>query len=91
MVSSSPLNIPTLLFGIVPWPHLPILSTLDNKQQVSDFFRDMHGFVAYILAVLVAGHATAALKHHFITRDDILLRMAPRFSAGFLNRLRGRT
>jgi cytochrome b561 len=29
---------------------------------------------------VVAGHVGAALKHHFIDRDDILTRMAPRHS-----------
>ena len=89
MVSASPRNIPTLLFGILPWPHLPILPTLDNKKEVSKALLEIHGDAAILLALLVAGHAAAALKHHFITRDDILLRMAPRRCATFLNRLRG--
>jgi cytochrome b561 len=89
MVSASPRNVPTILFGVIQWPHLPILSTLDNKKEVSDFFRDTHSYVAYLLAATVVGHAAAALKHHFVSHDDILLRMAPRCCAGFLNRLRG--
>jgi len=89
MVSSSPRNIPTILYGVLSWPHLPILSTLDNKKEVSHMFSNIHGVTAYILAALVAGHAAAALKHHFIARDDILLRMTPRFCARFLNFLRG--
>jgi cytochrome b561 len=89
LVSASPRNIPTILYGILPWPNLPFLSTLDNKAEVSHFFGDVHGFTAYVLAALVAGHAAAALKHHFISRDDILLRMMPRSGAHFLNRIRG--
>jgi cytochrome b561 len=90
MVSASPHNIPTILFGVVPWPALPVLSTIDNKQEVSHALNGVHGTVAYILAALVVGHAAAALKHHFISRDDILLRMAPSSCTRILNRLRGK-
>ena len=31
LVSVARLNIPTVLFGVVPWPHLPVLSTLPDK------------------------------------------------------------
>jgi cytochrome b561 len=90
MVSASPLNLPTILYGVVPWPNMPFLSTLGNRREVSHFFGDVHGLVAYMLAALAAGHAAAAMKHHFIAHDDLLLRMAPRCCAPFLNRLRGR-
>lgn len=36
-----------------------------------------HGALAYTLAALVALHALAALKHHWIDRDGLLLRMWP--------------
>jgi len=91
MVSASPRNIPTILYGVLPWPSLPYFSTLDpvSKKAMSDNLQDLHGISAYLLAALVAGHAAAPLKHHFISRDDILLRMVPRKCAAFLNRLRG--
>ncbi len=91
LVSASPKNVPTILFGIVPWPHLPILSTLENKKEVASLLGDVHSTVAFMLAALIAAHVAAALKHHFLVRDDVLLRMAPRFCAGLLNRLRGRS
>ncbi|HEY2229822.1 MAG TPA: cytochrome b [Xanthobacteraceae bacterium] len=43
---------------------------------------DIHLWLTYGLFALVAGHAVAALWHHFISRDSVLLRMLPaRFSA----------
>src|SRR5258708_15377131 len=43
---------------------------------------DIHLWLTYGLFALVAGHAVAALWHHFICRDSVLLRMLPaRFSA----------
>ena len=35
----------------------------------------------YIMLGLVIAHVAAAIKHHFIERDDILMRMIP-----FLNK-----
>lgn len=36
-----------------------------------------HEFVAYLLVALVALHATAALFHHFVRRDNVLQAMLP--------------
>ena len=66
-----------------------VLPALENKKEIARDLGRAHGLIAYILAALVAGHAGAALKHHFVARDDILLRMAPRGCAAFLERLRG--
>jgi cytochrome b561 len=49
---------------------------------------DIHLWLTYGLFALVGGHAVAALWHHFISRDTVLLRMlparllSPRLSAG---------
>jgi cytochrome b561 len=36
---------------------------------------DTHKVLAYLLAALVLVHAVAALRHHFIKRNDVLRRM----------------
>jgi len=77
MVSASPLNIPTKLFGVVPWPHLPILSTLENKKPVADFFHSAHETGAKLMFVLILLHVAAALKHQFVNKDGLLGRMIP--------------
>ena len=38
---------------------------------------DIHLWLTYTLLALVGGHAAAALWHHFISRDTVLLRMLP--------------
>ena len=38
---------------------------------------DIHGYLAYALFTLAALHALAALWHHFVRRDGVLLRMWP--------------
>jgi cytochrome b561 len=78
VASASPLNIPTVLYGLVPWPHLPILSGLTNKKPVEAVLETVHAWGAWVVIAVVALHIAAALRHHLITRDDILLRMLPR-------------
>ena len=80
---------PVTFYGLFPWPDMPFLGTLANKKEIAHKIDDFHVTSAYILAVLVAGHAAAALKHHFYNRDDVLLRMMPRFLSRLLNKLRG--
>jgi cytochrome b561 len=75
MVSSSPWNIPTVLYGVLPLPHLPILSTLTDKAPVEKFFERIHGLGAWILMGVVGLHFGAALKHYFFDRDDVLQSM----------------
>jgi cytochrome b561 len=79
LVSSAVLNIPTVLYGVIPWPDLPILSTLHNKAPVEAVLETVHAYGAYALIALVGFHAMAALRHHFIIKDDILLRILPAF------------
>jgi len=79
MVSASPRNIPTVLYGIIPWPPLPVLSTLTDKVPVELFLKQVHSAVAWVLIVTLVGHIGAALMHHFVRRDDVLLRMLPRW------------
>ncbi len=42
------------------------------------FVDEIHDLNAWLIMILVAGHALAALYHHYLLRDDILRRMLPR-------------
>lgn len=77
LVSVSVLGIPTILYGTVLWPHLPILSSIANKAPVEAFFATTHAWLAYALVFVIVAHTAAALRHHIIIRDDILTRMVP--------------
>ncbi|WP_244144801.1 cytochrome b [Paraburkholderia tuberum] len=39
---------------------------------------EAHDFVGWAIIVIAAGHAAAALFHHYVLRDDVLKRMLPR-------------
>jgi cytochrome b561 len=58
------------IFG---WASIPALQRLDPEGR--DLAIAVHFYAAYGTALLVLGHAGAALKHHFINRDDTLRRM----------------
>ena len=77
MVSVSVLGIPTVLFGTVPWPDLPVLATLQNKGPVEAVLKGFHHWAAWTLAVLIILHVAAVLRHVFILRDSVSGRMLP--------------
>lgn len=77
MVSASKYNIPTVLYGLVRWPHMPLISTLPNKALAEAALKLVHAYGAYVLIALLILHAGAALRHHFARRDDTLWRMLP--------------
>jgi cytochrome b561 len=41
------------------------------------FFEEAHEVLGDLMLILVIVHALAALKHHFLDKDDVLLRMLP--------------
>lgn len=86
MVSASPLNIDTVLFDVVTIPHLPPFDQLDNREQIAGWFHEIHHFASHALILLLLAHAGAALKHHLIDKDTVLLRMSPNWSSGSFKR-----
>lgn len=67
--AAAPVNVPTLLFGIIPLPH-PIAP--DAARFV--LLQPAHRALAILLVVLATGHAGMALWHHRHGRD-LLRRM----------------
>ncbi len=79
--SASPLIhvFPIVLFHVVPWPTLTPLANLphDQMKQAHDLFRAGHGLLAKLAYVLIVLHVAGALKHQFISNDDVVARMIP--------------
>ncbi len=69
---SSAKGVQTVWFGVLPLPDL-----IGKDKALGHLLEDVHGALSWIMVSLVAGHMAAALKHHFIDRDDTLLRMVP--------------
>jgi cytochrome b561 len=77
VVSLSPFKIPTVLYGFVVWPHLPIASLFADPKAAEGVLKTVHAYGAWFLTALLALHVAAALRHHFILRDGVLDRMLP--------------
>jgi len=69
---SSAAGFPIVWFGVLP---LPDFVPVDKG--LAEIMKQAHKLLAYGLAVLVLAHLGAALKHHFVDRDGLLLRMLP--------------
>jgi cytochrome b561 len=82
LVSASPWGLPTIWFGVLEWPHISLLSALEDKKPAEDFFKEMHEILGNAMILLLLLHVAAALKHHFIARDDVLTRMIPMLARG---------
>ncbi|WP_340264711.1 cytochrome b/b6 domain-containing protein [Sphingobium mellinum] len=71
LVSTAKVKVPTLLFGIVPLPHLPLPAASHGLAAGA------HGLLAWIGIALLALHVAGALRHHLLLRDGLLWRMMP--------------
>ncbi|ANQ86036.1 cytochrome b [Azoarcus olearius] len=69
---SSAKGFQTVWFGVLPLPDL-----VAKDATLGDRLQTLHFALNMVLAGLVLGHVGAALKHHFIDRDDVLTRMLP--------------
>jgi cytochrome b561 len=79
LVSTSPLNIPTVLYHVIPWPHFPVVHDLAAapKTSVNHTSSAIHLVLAWSALALLALHLGAVVKHQFLDRDPVLGRMLP--------------
>jgi len=80
MVSASRIQVPTLLYGVIPWPHVPGIAHLaaPAKSAWHEFSEVGHEALAWATYILVALHVAGALKHQLFSKDEpILAHMAP--------------
>ncbi|MEO3711410.1 MULTISPECIES: cytochrome b [Roseateles] len=69
---SSAAGFPIVWFGVLPLPDfVPVDKPLAHQ------LKELHELLAWGLALLVLAHVAAALKHHLIDKDGLLLRMMP--------------
>lgn len=71
-LQSNAANFPVVLWGFVPLPPL-----IGPDEALSETLVNLHGIGGNLLAVLVIIHVAAALRHHFMLKDDVLRRMLP--------------
>ncbi len=69
-------QVPTVLFGIISWPHLPFVDGLKNEagHGAVEF---LHSKAAWIMLGLLALHVIGAIKHELSAEEGVLKRMVP--------------
>jgi cytochrome b561 len=68
--ATSAYRAPIIIYGLFELP--PILPV---NQPLSEQLFAVHRALGFVMAALVLGHAGAALYHHFVQRDRVLMRM----------------
>jgi cytochrome b561 len=69
---SSAKGVQTVWFGILPIPDL-----IAKDKALGAQLAELHALLNWTLMAVLAAHVAAALKHHWIDRDDVLTRMLP--------------
>jgi cytochrome b561/polyisoprenoid-binding protein YceI len=75
LVSTADIRVPTVLFGTIPLPHLPVPASVNGPAEFG------HEWLSWIALGLFALHLAGAVRHHFLIRDKLIERMAPAGSA----------
>jgi len=68
-VSAGP--VPLTYFDLFGLPKLPV----EKGDFLADIASPTHVFLAWTMVVLLILHVGAALRHHFIIKDDVFKRM----------------
>lgn len=71
IVGSSRRPIEVQLLGFIP---VPLLNNAGNRA-LHDLAEDIHRGLSYAMLALVVVHVAAALRHHFVKKNDVLRRM----------------
>ncbi|MCB5426478.1 cytochrome b/b6 domain-containing protein [Altererythrobacter sp. CC-YST694] len=71
LVSTAPIKVPTLLFGTLPLPHLPLADSFNPAVE------EAHELLAWFGIALFLLHVAGAVRHEILLRDRLLERMAP--------------
>ncbi len=69
---SSAASFPVVVFGMVTLP-----SVTAPDKGLKETLALLHSWLGWAFIALICLHAAAALRHHFIEKDDILKRMLP--------------
>ena len=69
---SSAKGFQTVYFGVIPLPDL-----IDKSKELGDTLTLVHKTLNYTMIAIAILHAAAALKHHFVDKDEVLRQMLP--------------
>ena len=55
--------------------NLFLIPPLEKSPVLASFFNNLHGVSAFVFAALIVLHISAGLYHHFVRKDNLLIRM----------------
>ena len=76
-LQSNAANFPVVLWGVMPLPAL-----IGSDEALGETLVVVHRWNSRLLLLLILVHGAAALRHHFVLRDDVLRRMLPAARGG---------
>lgn len=76
MVSVSPFQVSTVLYGVLSWPHVPFTEGLVSED-LYGFVEFFHSKGAWVIIALLALHVAGAVKHEIGKEEGVLKRMLP--------------
>jgi len=71
-IVTSASNVPFRIFWLIPLPAI-----VAPDEPTADLAALVHGGLAALLALALVAHVGAALRHHFVKRNTVLIRMLP--------------
>lgn len=81
MVSASTLGLPTIVFGLFEWPHMP---GVYPSETLESLLAEVHFFSAVTFASVIAIHIAAVIKHAQVEKIRLLERMQFQHSARYV-------
>src|SRR6185312_12980626 len=78
MVSAQRIGAMKLLGGVM-WPDFPVITHLsgDVQDTLADLLDKTHTALVWVMIAAIALHVLGALKHHYVSKDPTVSRMAP--------------
>lgn len=68
-------------YGDYWWGPISFPSVIEPSAEAEELFYELHEIFVTLLLVVVAVHVLAALRHHFILKDNVLRRMLPKWGS----------
>jgi cytochrome b561 len=72
IVHSWSANFPVIVFNLFTLPNVT-----GPNESLKDVLGPVHAILGWAFFVLILGHVAAALRHHLVHKDGVLLRMIP--------------
>jgi cytochrome b561 len=76
---AGPQRVAVVAIEPAPVPHWATIANAEpeTRKVIATATENVHSKLAWVVLVLGALHAAAAIKHHVIDKDDVLARMLP--------------